>query len=156
MQPGLDAALAVVRLRIAARSGRWDEALRQSDIVLEDCRRAGLQFQQSGAISLRNSLRLARRRPDDLEAVMADALRWRSIAAASDPQAAALLDGQAAEARFWLDGVAVAHAELLRAWQAEGGPRDSGPQEIRGDVVDASGHPIAGASVAAAIPHGTR
>jgi len=149
-QPDLEAALAISHIDAERSRGRWDDALHFVDAAIAGYGTAGLPARQLRAVIARNSLRLGRSTPADLQAVIADDGAWRSAAAAIQaPALAATLDLEAMIARFWLGDVEGSHDELVRL--ASAGPRlESGSRELHGEVVDASGHPVAGARVAMA------
>jgi predicted Ser/Thr protein kinase len=152
MQPELEAALASLRRRVARRQGRWDEAFRLVETELAVHRARGLRVRELRAVIARNAVRITRAEPADLEAIAADVRTWRPIAVASKKaELAQRLDIQAAKARFQLGDVAAAHADLIRLWQSQPHPRTAGEsRKIAGEVVDARGRPVAGASVSAA------
>jgi predicted Ser/Thr protein kinase len=151
MQPDVEAALASLSIEIARQHDRWVDAFRFVDTEIAGDGARGLSVRQTRAVITRNNLRLARAEPADLAAVIEDARTWRPIAAANHrPALTSQLEKQAALAQFWLGDVPAAHAELLRLWQARPRPeRAQKTRQIHGEVVDASGHPVAGASVAA-------
>jgi len=147
-QPDLEAALAEALIFPERLRAHGDEAFRFAETAITGYGARGLRARQIRVVIARNGLRLGRSMPADLQAVVTDAGASRSIAAAlQQPALVAMLDIQAALARFWLGDVAVGHAELVRLWTAE--PRAAlGSREIHGEVVDASGHPVAGARIA--------
>jgi tRNA A-37 threonylcarbamoyl transferase component Bud32 len=151
MQPDVEAALASLSIEIAQQQDHWEEAFRFAETQIAGYGARGLPVRQTRAVITRNNLRIAHAEPADLEAVMADAQHWRSVAMANhQPAFANQLDRQAALARFWLGDVPAAHAELLRLWKARPRTERAGKtRAIRGEVVDARGHPVVGASVAA-------
>jgi predicted Ser/Thr protein kinase len=152
MQPDVEAALAAKIIDVARQREGGGEAFRLVEAEIAGYGARGLHVRQARAVITRNNLRLGRAEPGDLDAIIADARTWRSIATADHkPDLAASLDDQAAAARFWLGDVAVGHAELLRLWRARPRPeRTSGTREVHGEVVDERGRPVAGASVAVA------
>jgi predicted Ser/Thr protein kinase len=151
MQPEVEAALASLNSEVAQQHGHWDEAFRAVETQIAGYGARGLPARQIRAVITRNTMRIERAAPADLEAVIADAQTWRSIATANHkPALADELAHQAAVARFWLGDVPAAHAELLRLWQTRARAAPAGKtRAIRGEVVDASGRPVAGATVAA-------
>jgi predicted Ser/Thr protein kinase len=152
MQPDVEAALAAKIIDVARQREGGGEAFRLVETEIAGYGARGLHVRQVRAVITRNNLRLGRAEPGDLDAIIADARTWRSIAAAArKPDLAASLDDQAAAARFWLGDVAGGHAELLRLWRARPHTeRASGTREVHGEVVDERGRPVAGASVAVA------
>jgi hypothetical protein len=152
MQPELEAALTSLSRRVARRRGQWDEAFRLAEIELAGYRTHKLEVRQLRAVLGRNALRLGRAEPSDLAAIAGDVQTWRPIAVAHHRlDLARQLDVQDAKARFQLGDVASAHADLVRLWLAE--PRDTkalASRKITGEVVDADGRPVAGATVALA------
>ena len=152
MQPEVEAALAALNIEIAQQQhDHWDEAFRAVELQIAGYGARGLPAQQTRAVITRNTLRIERALPADLEAVIADAQTWRPIATANHkPAFADQLAHQAALARFWLGDVPAAHAELMRLSQMRPGVEPTGKtREIDGEVVDARGRPVAGATVAA-------
>jgi predicted Ser/Thr protein kinase len=152
LQSELEAALASLSRRVARRRGQWDEAFRLAEIELAGYRAHGLQIRQLRAVLGRNALRLARAEPGDLAAIAGDVQIWRPIAVAHHRlDLARQLDIHDARARFQLGDVASAHADLVRLWLAEPLPAKTlASRKITGEVVDADGRPVAGATVAAA------
>jgi predicted Ser/Thr protein kinase len=152
MQPELEAALAALRRRVTRRRGQWDEAFRMSEIELAGYGTHDLEVRKLRAMLGRNALRLGRAEPSDLAAIAGDVQTWRPIAVSHHRlDLARQLEVQDAKARFQFGDVASAHADLVRLWLAE--PRDTktvAPHTITGEVVDATGRPVAGATVAAA------
>jgi predicted Ser/Thr protein kinase len=152
MQPELAAALAAQTRRVDRRRGQWDEAFRLVDLELAAYRARGLPIRQVRAVIARNGLRLVRAEPGDLAALSVDVRTWRPVAVANHKaELVHTLDVQDAKARYQLGDVATAHADLLRLWQSQ--PRAenaAGSRVITGEVVDANGRPVAGASIAAA------
>ena len=152
MQPELAAALAAQTRRVDRRRGQWDEAFRLVDLELAAYRARGLPIRQVRAVIARNGLRLVRAEPGDLAAISVDVRTWRPVALANHKaELVHTLDVQDAKARYQLGDVAAAHADLLRLWRSQ--PRAenaAGSRVITGEVVDTSGRPVAGASVAAA------
>ncbi len=151
MQPEVEAALASLNIEIARQHDYWDEAFRAVESQIAGYGARGLPAREIRAVIARNNMRIQRAEPADLEAVVADAQTWRPIATANHkPEFANQLARQAALARFRLGDVPAAHAELLRLWQARPGAEPIGKtREIAGEVVDAGGRPVAGATVAA-------
>jgi len=151
MQPEVETALASLNVELAQQHGHWDEAFRAIETQIAGYGARGLPARQTRAVITRNSMRIERAEPADLEAVIADARTWRPIATANhEPALADELAHQAALARFRLGDVPAAHAELLRLWQARPGAEPTGKtRAIDGEVVDALGRPVAGATVAA-------
>jgi hypothetical protein len=101
----------------------------------------------------RNSLRLGRLDPGDLDAVLADVGLWRPIAAAQHwTELAWQLERNDALVRLQQGELARAHADLVRQWQTRppSGQPASG-RTIAGEVVDDRGRPVAGATVAAGL-----
>ncbi|HEX7836252.1 MAG TPA: hypothetical protein VF469_02250, partial [Kofleriaceae bacterium] len=152
MQPELEAALAALSGRVARRRGQWDEAFRIVEIELAGYRAHGLEVRQLRAVIGRNTLRIARAEPGDLRAIAGDIRVWRPIAVAHHRlDLARLLEAEDARARLLLGDVASAHADLVRLWQARPHlTRTIGARRITGEVVDSSGRPVTGATVAAA------
>ncbi|HEU4732723.1 MAG TPA: protein kinase, partial [Kofleriaceae bacterium] len=152
MQPGLEAALALQRLTVAARRGEWDRAFELAAQAFSGYRTRGLRLGQLRAVIARNHLRLVRAEPGDVEAIGGDVQQWRPLAVAShQPELARELDVLDGMARFRLGDVAAAHAELVQAWRAQHRTAPlASARRITGEVVDARGHPVPGATVAAA------
>jgi predicted Ser/Thr protein kinase len=152
MQPEIAIAVASLRRRVARRQGQWDEAFRLVETEIALARVRGLRVRELRAVISRNSMRLARAEPGDLEALAADVRAWRPFAAASHKaELARKLDVEDAKARFQLGDVAAAHADLVALQQSR--PRSriaGGSRRITGEVVDPRGRPIAGATVSAA------
>jgi len=153
MQPDVAAALAAQGIEPARQRRRWEEMFGLVDAEIAGYGARGLRVRQASAVNTRNSLRLVRSEPTDLEAIIADVQKWRPIAEANHKaDLVARLDRQAALARFWLGDVPAAHAELTRLWRAMPRTEPGGTtREVRGEVVDVRGHAVAGASVALAF-----
>jgi hypothetical protein len=150
MQPELEAALASLGHRAASRRGQWDEAFRLTEIELASYRARGLETRQLSTVIERNALRLARAEPSDLRAIAGDVRALRPVAIAHRRlDLARQLDIQSARARLQLGDVASAHADLVRLWLAQPPPTITS-RRITGEVVDPSGRPVAGATIAAA------
>jgi hypothetical protein len=151
MQPELAAELNALRVAMASLHGQWNAAFQLLDAEIADYRARGLPRRQLRAVIARNSVRLARSEPDDLAAIIRDEEIWRPLAVATGrAELVRQLEVLAATARFWLGDVSASHADRLRLWESQ--PRVEpipGSQRIAGQVVDPSGHPIAGATVAA-------
>jgi predicted Ser/Thr protein kinase len=153
MQPDIRAALAVQRITAARDGERWDELFRLYEVAIAGYGARGMQVRQLGVVISRNRTRLLRRALSDLDALAADVRTWRPVAFAShQPDLAWQLDFQDAGARFWRAD-ATAHADIFRLWLARPATvreREAGSRTVEGEVVDGDGHPVAGATVAAA------
>jgi hypothetical protein len=153
MQPDLDAAVAALHRIQARRRGDWDERFRMVDREIAGYRARGLPARQLKAVIARNSQRLLRLDPGDLDAVVADVQRWRPIAVAQHwTELAWQLERSAALVLLQQGELARAHAELIRLWQTR--PPSGEPlsgRAIEGQVVDDRGRPVAGATVAAGL-----
>ena len=153
MQPDLDAAAAALHRIQARRRNDWDERLRLYDREIAGYRARGLPMRQLKAAIARNSFRLSRLDPGDLEAIRGDVRLWKPIAVARHwTELAWQLERIDALVRFQQGELAPAHAELVRLWQTRpptGQPRSG--SAITGEVVDDRGHPMAGATVAAGL-----
>ena len=152
LQPDVEAMVASLSIVVAQQRQNWAEVDRLTDLVIAGYGARGLTVRQLHAVTRRDSLRLVRGEPGDLAAVTADVAKWRPIAAASrEPSLSRTLDMLGASAAFFGGDVVGGHAELMRAWWATPRiPRPGQTRELTGEVVDASGRPIAGATVAAA------
>lgn len=148
-QPDLEARLAMQQTTFLRRLARWPEMFRLADAAIEGYRARGLTAHQVDAIISRNSMRFGRCETADLEAVVADAKKWRATAEEThQPRLVIILDIQSAAARFRLGDLATAHPDILRLWQeAVRAFGTTGSRRIEGDVVDARGRPVAGATV---------
>ena len=151
MQPELAAAVAVLHRIQARRRDDWDERFRLIDSDIATYRARGLPMRHLKAVIARNSLRMLRRDPGDLDAIRADVRLWRPVAAARHWTALAWqLEFSDARVQLMQGELARAHAELVRLWQTRppSGQPASG-RAIAGEVVDDHGRPLAGATVAA-------
>ncbi|HSS00348.1 MAG TPA: serine/threonine-protein kinase [Kofleriaceae bacterium] len=148
-QPDLEARLAMQQTAFLRRLGRWPEMFRLADAAIEAYGARGLTAHQIDAIISRNNMRFGRCETADLEAVVADAKKWRATAEQTrQPRLRIILDIQSAAARFRLGDLANAHPDILRLWQeAVRTFGATGSRRIEGDVVDARGRPVAGATV---------
>jgi len=153
MQPDLAAALAARREVVARQRNQWDEAFRLIETQIADLGERHLPAAQIKAVIARSYVRITRSDAADLEAVADDVRTWRPIALANHrPKLVWQLDFVDAVARLYRGDVAVAHADLVRLWQAH--PHRDRPDSghtIEGEVVDDHGRPVAGATVAAAF-----
>ena len=154
MQPDVAATIAMQGVFVAQQRGRWDEAFRLVETAIAGYGARGLRSRQLGAVIRRNGLRTTRAEPDDLKAAVLDAQTWRPAVAASHNQKQLTeLDRTAAWARYRSGDVAAAHTELLRLYRAEPAPEPTAESRtVRGEVVDARGRPVPGATVAAGNP----
>jgi hypothetical protein len=151
MQPDVEATLAGYAEVIARQAGRLDEALRLADTQIAGYQKAGLPRRTLQAVTFRNSVRLIRGTLRDLEDVRRDVQAWRPLAVARQLiEVLHRLDVEDAVARYGT-GDLTAHADLVKAWENQ--PPAAAPSRVRrritGQVVDASGRPVAGARVAA-------
>jgi hypothetical protein len=151
-QPDLDARLAVQQTFVAGRLGRWTDMLRLADAAVAGYGVRGLRRHQLEAVVRRNSMRFGRAEASDLEAVTADARKWRAVAKETHfVEGARTLELQDAVARYRLGQLATAHADILRLWQERSRhDRTQGTRWVEGEVVDTRGRPVAGATVTSA------
>jgi hypothetical protein len=149
VQRDLAAELDHLRLIVAVRTDRFDEAIARGEAAVAGYAARGRIAPQLKVGAALLELRDLRARPEDLELVPQLYDEWRTAGAARLGEAhpiVHLLDGAIAMRRFALGEVAVAH-QLLEAL------RRPAPHEharvVRGHVVGADGRPAVGATVTA-------
>jgi len=150
-EPQLTARIDVLRGLAASQQDRWKEAYALEDSAIQVYENANLP---RGAVRIALEaieLRLERNKVSDEKEVRAIAAKWlpvaRRLQGPDDEHFAIELERADALARYWLGDVAGGHAELMRLWKPE--PDSKHDRKIEGEVVDAEGKPVAGATVAA-------
>jgi len=154
-QDDVRGALERIRAGSAIADERWDEGWSLLERAIELAGHRHRTRDQLAAVTTELALLTGRGRSEDLTRIEAVAMRWRPIAAALGPRYAGELDRLVATGH-WLGGnVAAADAEYLRLVpddQERDSPLPVFSEPIDGQVVDASGAPVAGAAVAISYP----
>ncbi|HET9626549.1 MAG TPA: hypothetical protein VFP84_34540, partial [Kofleriaceae bacterium] len=153
MQPDLAAAIANQRALAAAQAKHWDTAAELTARAFDGFAARGITLGQLETVVERDVLAIQHGSPADFPRVLEDVAHWQPLAVATHRRELAReLAIVGALAKFRLGKTALAHDELVRAWQGQ--PRtDAGHgRRITGVVVDERGRPVGGAEVAAAAP----
>ncbi|HEY3803048.1 MAG TPA: protein kinase [Kofleriaceae bacterium] len=148
-QPDLTAGVEIARSLIESQQEHWHDALTHIHAAVdalesEDFHRAAVQ-----AALEEIELHFSRSKPDDFAAARALVVRWLPVAKAlHDAMLVEKLERADAYARYSGGGdLAKAHADLVRTWHQK--PHVEGTKRrVEGEVVDAAGKPVAGATVA--------
>jgi len=151
-QPDLEARLALQQMQATIQLGRWEELSRLGDAAIAGYGARGLAVRQLEAVTRRITIHFVRAEPRDLEAIAADAEKWRAAAeAAHQPEIVYALDFQGAIARYRSGKVTSEHANIVRLWlEYARHHRSTDTRKIDGVVVDTRGRPVAGATVMSA------
>ncbi len=150
-QPELTAHIDFVRSMIESQQEHWADAFSRIHGAIDTLDAEGFHKGATRGALEEMELHFTRSRPEDYVAARAIAARWIPVARAMhDDDRVHDFERADAYARY-LSGVDVvnARADLVRLWHQK--PHLVGDhRRIEGDVVDAAGKPVAGATVAAA------
>ena len=149
-EPALNARLDFIRGLVASQASNWKEALALSDHNIETFENLNQPRATINVVLEQIELRFSRSLVEDYKAVSALVTRWLPIARAlkgqeGDSKLVLKLEKDRAFVRYWSEDIAGGHADLVRLWK----PSTTKGVRIEGDVVDAKGRPVAGATVAA-------
>jgi predicted Ser/Thr protein kinase len=148
-QPNLGAYIDMARSIVEGQAEHWKDAFAHAESVSDSLESDDFHRGAVRAALEEIELRFARSKPEDMAAARALVARWLPVARGlSDPSFVEKLEREDALARYISDSDhAAAHADLVRTWHQK--PHVEGTKRrIEGDVVDASGKPVAGAMVA--------
>ena len=146
-QPDLAAELDALRMYVAARTESVDAAMARGEAAMTGFAARGRTARQIATAKYVLGLRRARGRADDLASYSTELASLRALAVdrlGEDDDLVRGLDLERSNWQFSNGDVAGAHAQIAKLRRER--PNDN-PRRIGGRVVDASGAPVAGATV---------
>jgi predicted Ser/Thr protein kinase len=148
-QADLTAMVDLMRAEIAIADQKWDEAMAAAERALAALTARGYKRRPLDALDSEISAYFTRNHDGDMARVLAVIAKERPLVAAMhDDDAMRSLDNAEGLARLFDGDLATGHAEIVRNWKPSV-HAELPTQAIDGVVVDASGTPVAGATVVA-------
>jgi serine/threonine protein kinase len=137
-----------LRAMVAGGEKRWPEAFAATESAIAGYGKRGQRREQVQAAAREIELHFNEGDVAELEKARAQIAKWKPVANELHMKKLANgLDTMDAYSRLFLGDVAGAHADLVRLWEVRK-HAPSGGRTVDGVVVDAAGHPVAGAEVA--------